>query len=617
MARIPLQSLVSARHSGTAVQSGAFQQTANATADLLSSINGATQMVKQQFDQAQDFRNRSDISEKKRAIREAQGVFQNELTAEKVDPSEWGPRWQERLKELQGTLGLTDSKVPPIVKREVGEAFKQFSGSSFIQISGAALKENQKRARQNFDRDYQFNAQNGDHDANDLLVEGNRDLLGDDYTDDTLRTNGLMRKKDELEFSRNSDPIGHLERIKAGEFGLSKVHQQREIKTAETLRDRREAEALADLREAEQAGLIESEDDLRQRLEEDPYITEKSKKARLSNYRKTSPLSDKEHQGLQDKADALTKLRGKPEEYEAAYYDLVREFEAVGQRSNKPAVNLYNARPELFSQEKLDAMTDRQRSEALRPIQATANALVKERAQGMASIAFAAQRNAEPESNEDLVGNASLKNRLDEHAILLRSAIQSEVNEYISSFTAGEKPSEGELKKFVSENADRINTEVLRKPSEKIEPVKPRTSAEKAAQWLGASLESAGGTMLPKLPNSGGNTIKAQVTRYGFEGDKYQRHDATVNGSKHENLGNRSNLLEKNVSIALPPKTAKALGVDLKGDEFVEAKIGGKWQRFRVDDTAANHKNHRIDFYDPEGGRVDIDGSEVEIRKAQ
>ena len=576
MPRVPLQSLVSARHSGTAVQPGVFQQTASATADLLSSVNGAAQAVKQQFDQAQEFRNRSDISERKREIREAQAIFQNELTADNVDPSEWGPRWQQRLKELQGTLGLNDSKVPPAVKREVGQAFEQFAGSSFIQISGAALKENQRRARQNFDRDYQFNAQNGDHDANDLLVEQNRDLLGDDYADDTLRTNRLMKKKDEIELSRDIDPIGHLERVKAGDFGLSKVHQQREIKAAETLVKRREAEALADLRESEQAGLIENEDELIEILENDPYISEKSKKARLRNYRKTAPLSDRERQELQDKADALVGLRDKPDEYEAAYYDLVQEFESVGQRSNKPAVNLYNVRPELFSQERLDALSDKQRSETLRPIGVTFRKLVKERARGLASISFTEQKSA-----EDLVGNASLKNRLDEHAILLESAINRAGEEFLTSFPAGEKPSEADLRKFLNENADKINLEVLRKPSEKIEP--RTSSADKAHQWLGSS-GRAGNTLLPKLgtfnPNSTrgeatrGGTIKAQVTRYGYVGDKYQRHDATVNGSKHENLGNRANILERNVSVALPPATAKKLGVSLKSGDFVEAKIG-------------------------------------------
>lgn len=116
--------------------------------------------------------------------------------------------------------------------------------------------------------------------------------------------------------------------------------------------------------------------------------------------------------------------------------------------------------------------------------------------------------------------------------------------------------------------------------------------------------------------SSGGKVLTAQVTRYGFEGDKYQRHDATSKGSKHEDIGNRNNKLVDDVSIALPPKTAKALGVDPKAGDIVQAKINGKWETFRVDDTAGDHNNHRIDFFDPNGKRIKIDGSKVQIRKA-
>lgn len=115
--------------------------------------------------------------------------------------------------------------------------------------------------------------------------------------------------------------------------------------------------------------------------------------------------------------------------------------------------------------------------------------------------------------------------------------------------------------------------------------------------------------------NDGNNGVVAQVTRYGFENDKYQSKRATTKGSKYENIGNRDNILKDGVSVALPPRTAKALGINSKAGDFVEANIGGKWQRFRVDDTTADHKNHRIDFFDPKGKRVKIDGSKVKLRK--
>jgi hypothetical protein len=119
------------------------------------------------------------------------------------------------------------------------------------------------------------------------------------------------------------------------------------------------------------------------------------------------------------------------------------------------------------------------------------------------------------------------------------------------------------------------------------------------------------------VTNNSSNSIQAQVTRYGMVGDPNQNKKATVNGSKHENLGNRNNLLEDGVSVALSPEFAKQLGVNLKAGEYVEANINGKWERFRVDDnTAKGLRNYRIDFYDPNGKRKAIDGNMVQVRKA-
>ena len=63
MARIPLQSQVAARQSEVQLSPGVFQQTAQATANLLSSAVGAVDMVKQQFDQAQELRNRVNVAD--------------------------------------------------------------------------------------------------------------------------------------------------------------------------------------------------------------------------------------------------------------------------------------------------------------------------------------------------------------------------------------------------------------------------------------------------------------------------------------------------------------------------------------------------------------------------
>ena len=148
-----------------------------------------------------------------------------------------------------------------------------------------------------------------------------------------------------------------------------------------------------------------------------------------------------------------------------------------------------------------------------------------------------------------------------------------------------------------------------------IEIFKPTIAPPRQREGVSQS-RSSGSPSRSSAPAKGG-IVTAQVTRYGFKGDSYQNHTATSKGSDHENIGNRSNILKDGVSVALPPKTARALGINLKAGQFVEAKIKGRWQRFRVDDTTANHKNHRIDFYDPRGKRVKIDGSNVQLRKSK
>ena len=486
---IPLHSLVAARQSGVAVQPGAFQQTANASASLLSSVNGASQAIKKHFDQAEDYKNRSEISEGKRQIREAQGAFQNRLAQDNVPPHLWGKGWQEELIRIQSGLGLNSSETSPVVKRALGEAFNQFSGTSFIQISGAALKENKKRARQNFDRDYQFNAQNGNHAGNDALVEENRDLLGDDFANDTLRTNKLMQRKDDIEFSRNADPFSHVARVKENEWGLSKVQQQRELEVTDREIQRAEAESLKGFRELEEAGLIDGEEDLKSQLESDPAISKTSAKAYLRNYKSNQPLPESDQFSLQDKVDDLQQYRGDPEKYESEWMKVQTEVNSYGNRKGVGRFNadLHNVRPGLFTQERADRAQADQRADDLKPIQSVANALVKERASGLASIGFLQQKIASPENADDLVGNANLKKDLEEHEILLRSALQSEANQFIHSFPADQKPTAEDVKNFIDKNGDKINLGVLNR------------LAAAESNPFGVPTQGAGGSVLPAL----------------------------------------------------------------------------------------------------------------------
>lgn len=75
MPRVPLQTLTSVRQNEAPIQSGAFQETAQATSNLMGAIGGAAKTVQAMFDQAQDFKNRSDIMEKRGSSAKRKGSF--------------------------------------------------------------------------------------------------------------------------------------------------------------------------------------------------------------------------------------------------------------------------------------------------------------------------------------------------------------------------------------------------------------------------------------------------------------------------------------------------------------------------------------------------------------
>lgn len=492
MARVPLQSLVSARQSGVELQPGVFQQAARANAELFGSIAGGVEMVKQQFDKAQDLKNRSDISDKKLLIRNSQAEFQNRLIQDNVEPALWPVLWKKQLSVVEKQLGLNSSEVPPVVRDAVGEAFKSFSGTSLIQISGTALKENQRRAKQNFDRDLQYSYQTNDFAGANALVEQNRDLLGDDFADDTLRTNGLIQRNKEMEYSLQNDPIGHKEKIQRGDFGdLPKWDVQKQEQAADDRVKRLESEGLATIRELDEAGLIDGEEDLIAQLDSDPTISEVSKKRFLKNYRSNQPLPAKEQSAIKDRIYGnLTKLQNgeiDAEEYEREWVDIQSEVHTYGNRKGVGRFNsdLHNMRPSLFTQEKLDAEALRKRAKEVAPIQSLAHDLIKARASGLASIAYdSVKTSGDYLTEEQKLGNKSLKLKMDEHSLLLEFELEKAVDGFVLSSDG--KPTSQDIKKFLDDNADKINLTVLKNitspegktPEEKSEIESPASRAQ-------------------------------------------------------------------------------------------------------------------------------------------
>jgi hypothetical protein len=354
MPRIPIQSLVSSRESGVDVQPGAFQATAQATANLMSSVSGAAQMVKQQFDRAQDIHNRTQLSEKRRGLRDAQGNFLNKvngLNAEgkPIPPAQWGPLWKIELDAIK--KGFEDSDMPPVVSRALAEDFENFAGSSYIQISGSALKENLRRGKENFQRDFQYNNVRGLFDDNRELIRNSAGKeIPQEAADDFIEGINMAERNFKINKSRKADPVTHKENLP--QMGLSEYEMAKEAELTDRDISQLGDKNLKIIDDLVKDGIIPNEAELIINLEGDPAISEELAERYLQSYRNTlKPLSAEEFQGLEDAIDALEGFKDQPVKYAKEYYDVKKLMTSYGSRPNRPDISLYNRRPEVAAKE--------------------------------------------------------------------------------------------------------------------------------------------------------------------------------------------------------------------------------------------------------------------------
>lgn len=536
MARIPLQTFVEPREAGVPLPPGAFQQSARASSELMKSIAGAGKLVVDQFTKAQELHNESEISEKRRGIRDAQGIFQNEMLkgpdGRPVDPAEWGPRWQERLKSEKEKLGLDDPKVPPVVKRALSEDFENFAGSSFIQISGAALKENRRRAKSNFGRDLEYYHEVEDYDGGQKLIDAaTGTIVTSEEAEDLSRGNTEAQKETNRNFIFENNPIQFSEMVVAGDHvdfrDLSPTRKQKLLRAAESEIDKREIDGLRTIDLMDEAGRFATVEDLKAELNMNPYISIDSAKARAKNYTLTKRLSLPERTALtgrivKNMTRYLTEDDYTHDDYSKGWDKISIDVEALGNRSGAGGFrsDLHNVRPSLYTGEKMSEMEMKAKAKNSLPIKVTAQRLAAERAGGMAAIAYQEQKNhAEAFTDEKKKtlarGNAKLKNKIDEHAILFRGALERGLTDFIMSHPLGEAPVEPDLREWMDKNYDRVQTEVLNSVEMKRldvidEGVKLKTRAEKANALLDAGdfpvrpedLNPAN-PLLPKLPKKG------------------------------------------------------------------------------------------------------------------
>ena len=457
MARIPIQSLVSARAASEPINPGAFAESARATASLLGAVSGAADAVKKHFDRAQDLENRTSISEKKRLIRDSQGNFLNKMNGlqedgsqgKPVPPSQWGELWKQELKSVEGQLGLKE--VPPVVARAVGEDFRNFAGTSYIQISGEALKLNQRLATASFNQGFNLAQEEGDFEgARDLLKDASGYEVPEELVPGMMKQLDYDEKKGVMDARRIVDPIEHQKDLEENVYGLSDVALAKEKEATERQRQQQENESIRGISELIEADGIEDIDQLNFNLdsEQNKTITEENKEIIRKNYLSTKGLTDFERYEYQDRIDTNLELlytpnnNYGPEEYEKEWNKISADQAALSGRSGSGPIrsDLNNVRPSLHSKKVFDAAAAKGLATAQKPVRTAANLEIKKRVAGLVDIQYA--QKAKPE--RDLAGildkDASISNKqyrleLDKREYVLREAFQSELNSWISSQT--------------------------------------------------------------------------------------------------------------------------------------------------------------------------------------
>ena len=299
-------------------------------------------MVKAQFDKAQDIQNHTDISTKHREIRDAKGEFMNEMAGvnedgsmgQAVPPAEWGPKWSQRLRTLEGELGL--DKTPPVVRRAVEDKFKDFTSSSYIEIAGQAIKANRREAAQNLDRDIADAKQRGDFGAVDQLLSEAGDIIPAEQISDARRSNRTAQSTAARADEMNEDPAAFIKRMEGkGGNGLHSGVVRREIRAAKGIMTRNLSEDMDIVSDLVEAGEIADPAEIRERLNTIDNITQPQVEKLLAGYKEATPLSKVERSGYRAR---LRKLKanyienGNFEDYDDGWMELNMELTAEGKR---------------------------------------------------------------------------------------------------------------------------------------------------------------------------------------------------------------------------------------------------------------------------------------------
>jgi hypothetical protein len=500
MAKIPSHIMQSARHQGVDIPDGVFHLTSRAAANALGDVAEIPAVFKKELDRAQDIRNRSDISDRLRSMREMQAEYLQTIQRDQIDPSDWAPGWEKKLKSFEKTL--SEGGVPPVVVRGVTEQFKDFAGKSMLTITGAALKENRRRAQGHFDLDYQDAIAEGRYNDADGLVDDAvstgvlDDLQGREYKTGTKN----RRRQDDLDTRLLDDPMKYKEDLPQL-FPHSKAQQLKEAQRADSQISKYERDEVELIRTLVDSGVITDSDQFEEELEMMQYISKERKKIMSDSFNSNQEVPFEEESGFIDRVHDLhaAYVDGQIdfETYRKGYDEMSSEADAYGTRlgasrmksvlrSRDPQIILQNENEEAaeLAEDELKEQR-RKRAAQMSDTNSTVSQLVRNRIEGRVKATVAGQKFI---TGTHDVKKAEFQAAQEEGALILRKALEREVQRWAEQ--KDPPPTDLEIQEYL----DKVQPTVIEQISQGIPEEETMNGADRANEWL----KTNGPIMLPR-----------------------------------------------------------------------------------------------------------------------
>jgi hypothetical protein len=473
MAKIPTQTLVTPRFGGSLMPKGAFGDTTQAIANVVGAVGGAVDTVIKMGQDAQQVRNRTQVREKLRELRDMRVKFQNDVLEQNLDPSKWTGEWQTRLGEFEKTIGGKD--IPPDVRNALTEKYDDIASSSLLEIAGSALKENRKRAQEVYSFDVNDAAARQDWGESEATIkEAESEGVIDPHQAEMARKAlGVKKTSYMREEELTLNPTGYLNDLDAGKYdgALSPVQLFEEREKAEAVISGKARDIVAETRQMFEIGMITTVEEFDTQLSDKPEVDDLTKdvlrKELFEQKKINEPLTYEERFGIADQlSDNFKQLQdGKLniQEYTVLHNKIQTTLEILGNRPGTGALRerAYRVDPSQFIADDGSGRVDKEaaakRAAEYKDAELAMEALVRERAGGITAVAVAGKETPEPDDLGGKIDFAKFKTSKQEVEVIFRTEMQKEVRMWANDQDT--YPTTPEIKAYM----DKIQPDVARR----------------------------------------------------------------------------------------------------------------------------------------------------------